>query len=210
MCQGCLYHFILNSALTHHIFDSKDIMTGFQIFLTNQLQIYKKTQVLCLQQLQQKSLSTWCYVVHTKIIPHHAQTTQKRGLDTKNTRHCRCCFPNGGTTWSTVADEIYRLSNLAGPKAHTAVHPTNQGECSLISLMCCENFRTIHAWLMSVTGKIWPRSSNDMTYLCWLLCLIADLVRVTLSFPSKQQDFLLEWKSARTSKRFAILKHLSV
>lgn len=185
-------------------------MTGFQIFLTNQLQIYKKTQVLCLQQLQQKSLSTWCYVVHTKIIPHHAQTTQKRGLDTKNTRHCRCCFPNGGTTWSTVADEIYRLSNLAGPKAHTAVHPTNQGECSLISLMCCENFRH-NSCMTHVCDR------EDLTkVLKWYDILMLTPVPYCWSrqsyfkFSFQAAGFLLEWKSARTSKRFAILKHLSV
>ena len=156
-------------------------MTGFQIFLTNQLQIYKKTQVLCLQQLQQKSLSTWFYLVHTKIIPHHAQTTQKRGLDTKNTRHCRCCFPNGGTTWSTVADEIYRSKGAYS--------------CSSNEPRWMQFDITDVLWLISVTGVIWPRSSNDMTYLCWLLCFHCWSRQTYFKFSFQAAGCLLERKA---------------
>ena len=197
MCQGCLYHFTLKSALTLHIFWPKghhDLASRFSLPISFKFKRKHKCHVF---DSFNKSRCQHDVMWFTQKFSLTMLRPHKNAVWTRKTRKVAVFLTDEPGRW-----DLYRL-DLGGSTSLQQKSPkvTKSHQCGAYSCssneprwMQFEITDVLWKWAQFISvGEIWPRSSNDMTYVdfcvnCWSL-------QSYFKFCFQAAGFLLEWKA---------------
>ncbi len=197
MCQGCLYHFTLKSALTLHIFWPKGHHDWLPDFPYQSASNLKENTSAMSSTASTKVVVNMMLCGSHKSSPSSCSDRTKNAVWTRKTRKVAVFLTDEPGRW-----DLYRL-DLGGSTSLQQKSPkvTKSHQCGAYS--CSSNkprwmqfdiTDVLWKWAQFISvGEIWPRSSNDMTYVdfcvnCWSL-------QSYFKFCFQAAGFLLEWKA---------------